>query len=556
MNTLQTPLEKFLHLANTRPHDLYFHQPLGAGRVLKISYSEAQNEVLKMAAYLKSLQLPPRSKIAILSKNCAHWIISDLAIMLSGHISVPLYPNTNAETVQYVLEHSESKVLFVGKLDSWDSLKPGVPNHILQVAYPHYGPYDTSLKKWADVTAQFNVDSIDLKDFNSIQLDELLTIIYTSGTTGNPKGVMLKCRALAFSVENALTQLNFGNIQHRQFSYLPLSHIAERAFVEMSSLWLGAEVHFAESIDTFVSNLQESKPTLFIGVPRIWTKFQMGILAKLPQNKLDLLLSIPIVSSLVKGKILKGLGLQSAVFCFSGAAPISEHLMKWFQKLGINILEVYAMTENCAYSHFYRPGKARLGSVGQAMPYVQVKQDSSGQIISKSPANMEGYYKDPDQTAETLKDGWLYTGDTGVIDSEGFLKITGRVKEIFKTDKGKYVAPSPIEMKLSKNQNIEQVCVAGSSLPNPIALVVPSQEARALNKTTLQGLLEETLVEVNETLESHEKLKCIVVLKDEWTVENNMLTPSMKIKRRMVESKYSASFQTWFNSESTVLIEG
>jgi long-chain acyl-CoA synthetase len=317
-----------------------------------------------MAAYLQSLDLPKQTKVGILSKNCAHWIMSDLAIMMSGHVSVPLYPNLNAETLGKILKHSESRLLFVGKLDNFSDMKAGVPSDIDCITFPFYAE---DYPKWDELTK----DVIPMVESPIRVEKELATIIYTSGTTGDPKGVMHKFYNFSFATSNAVKSLKL-NVEVF-FSYLPLCHIAERLLVNMGSLYSGGRVYFAESLDTFTFNLQEASPTVFLGVPRIWSKFQQGILKKLPQWKLTLLLNIPFVSSLIKKKIKKGLGLSNAKNIFTGAAPTPSALLKWFSILDIKIQEAYAMTENTCYSHVSLSNKIKVGSVGQPLPLCQVK---------------------------------------------------------------------------------------------------------------------------------------------------------------------------------------
>jgi long-subunit acyl-CoA synthetase (AMP-forming) len=381
---------------------------------------------------------------------------------------------------------------------------------------------------------------------------DLATIIYTSGTTGMPKGVMHKFYNFSFATSNAVPLLDLRD-ESRFFSYLPLCHIAERLLIEMGSLYSGGMVSFAESLDTFAHNLSNTKPTVFLGVPRIWTKFQQGILSKLPQKKLNVLLAIPGISTLIKKKIKTGLGLQNATNVFTGAAPTPVSLLNWFKRLGIDIQEAYAMTENCCYSHVTLNDQIKFGFVGKALPNCEVKLSQDKEILIKHDALMDGYYKEDKLTSETIKDGWLHTGDEGFIDSEGFLKITGRVKDLFKTSKAKYVAPAPIEMKLSSNKNIEQVCVVGSGLPQPIALITLSEYGKSRAQQAVKDSLLKTLKIVNTKFDQHEHIKKVVVLDKEWTIENNLLTPSMKIKRKEVENLYQKNYNSWYENSKRIV---
>ena len=538
-----SPLEMMYKWEQEKGNEVFLSQPINS-IWHDWTWEEVMLEVRKMAAYIKSLNLEKKSKIAILSKNCAHWIMSDLAIMMSGHISVPLYPNLSAKILNKILIHSETKMMFVGKLDDFEKMKSGIPSDVNCVTYPFYSQ---DYPKWNDL-----IRDVSPLQENVIRDDnELATIIYTSGTTGDPKGVMHKFFNFSFATTNAVNALPLKDESF--FSYLPLCHIAERLLIEMGSIYCGGKVSFAESLDTFAQNLSYSQPSVFLGVPRIWTKFQQGILAKLPQKKLNILLSIPIISSLIKKKIQKGLGLSKAGNVFTGAAPTPVALIRWFERLGIIIQEAYAMTENTCYSHVSFREKIKIGSVGQALPLCDVKLSDQNEIMIKHDALMDGYYKDEEQTNVTIKDGWLYTGDEGEIDSEGFLKITGRVKDIFKTSKGKYVAPSPIELKLSANKNIEQVCIVGTGIPQPIALVVLSDRGKNKTKEDLISSLEKTLEVVNPKLEKHEKIHNIIVVKEEWTIENNLLTPTMKIKRNAIEKIYRINYEEWYDSSKRIV---
>jgi long-chain acyl-CoA synthetase len=550
MEDLKSPLAMLYHWEQHTPDKVFMVQPV-EGQWRRITWREAAAEIRRLAAALRSYGLPPGSRIGLVSKNCAHWIMADFAIMMAGHISIPVYPNAGAETLNYVLTHSESKILFVGKLDEWDFMKTGVPDDVLCISFPWYGPRQDGFQYWEDLTR----DREPLAENPDRDLSDVMSIIYTSGTTGHPKGVVHTFHNFAWAVMTGKNYFGVKDSESKLFSYLPLSHIAERMITELVAVYANSEVWFAESLSTFAHNLADARPTIFFGVPRIWTKFQLGVLAKVPQKKLDLLLSIPLLRNFISAKIRKGLGLNDCTHYLCAAAPVSTSLLDWWARLGVKVEEVYAMTENCAISHGNRKDGFKRGTQGKPLPGVEAKLSEEGEILVKAPCNMLGYYHEPELTAATLKDGWLYTGDKGVIDADGFVKITGRVKEIFKTDKGKYISPSPIEMKLGRNNYIEQVCVMGSGLPQPIALIVLSADGRNRDRDHLrQGLLE-TLEQVNPELEKHERLHNLVVLKDDWTIENGLLTPTLKIKRNPIESKYQARYSQWYGMSDAVVFE-
>ncbi len=542
------PLDMMYRWEKESPNLVFMRQPIN-GKWHEWTWKETGEEVRKMAAYLKNLNLEPGTRIAMISKNCAHWIISDLAIMMAGHTGVPLYPNLNAETIRQILEHSESKVLLVGKLDGWAAMRSGVPENVQCIAFPFYT--EPGYPEWYELMK--NVQP--LRDDVHRDRNDLATIIYTSGTTGMPKGVMHKFHNFGWAAKQAMDELQLKPHTQRFFSYLPLCHIAERLLVEMGTIYTGSVVSFAESLDTFAKNLAESEPTVFLGVPRIWSKFQQGILTKMPQKKLDLFLKIPILNGIVKKKIKAGLGLANAENVFTGAAPTPAALINWFAKLDINIQEAYAMTENCCYSHVTRNNAIKVGFVGQPLPECEVKLSPQKEILIKHEAMMDGYYKEPAMTAETLVDGWLHTGDEGFIDSKGFLKITGRVKDLFKTSKGKYVAPSPIEMRISANADVEQVAVVGDGIPQPIVLLVLSESGMKKSKSEITDSLLKTIGEVNTQIDQHEQVKVAIIVKTPWTVENELLTPTMKIKRNPIEKIYRSHYEKWYASKDAVIWE-
>ena len=545
------PLQVFYEREARHPRQRFMVQPTGGGQVETLTLADVGHQARCAAHWLRARELPQGSHIALISKNCAHWIIADLAIWMAGHVSVPLYPNLTAESVAQVLEHSQAALAFIGKLDDWPSMSRGVSADLPTISLP-LCPAATFDYSWADLQR-----SSPIQDNPTPGGDELATIIYTSGTTGLPKGVMHSFANLGFAATHG-TQLFNLNESDRLLSYLPLCHVAERMFVEMASIYTGQTVFFAESLDTFLVDLQRARPTALFGVPRIWTKFQMGVYSKIPARRLDFLLGLPIIGKRVGHKVLAGLGLDALRIALSGAAPVPLALLHWYKRLGLDVLEVYGMTESCGYSHISLPGQQRPGWIGKPCPEVQVRIDTTGEVQVRSGATMQGYFKEPQKTAETItEDGFLRTGDKGEQDAEGYLRLTGRLKEIFKTSKGKYVAPAPIENRLAVHSRIEQVCVVGDGLSAPLGLCVLSavglQDAASTARNALHASLESLLEEVNGALDKHERLRQLVVVKDSWAVENGFLTPTLKIKRNVIEATYGARFEEWSARSEAVL---
>lgn len=539
----ETPLSCFLKWEQQTPDRVFLRQPL-KGEWLTFTFAEAGYQIRRIANHLHS-EFPPGSNIAILSKNCAHWIMADLAIMMSGHVSVPIYPTLSAGGVQQILTHSNAVALFLGKLDDYASQKTGTGN-IEKICFPMYGYHEG--KTWDDII-KINPP---LEKPVDIDVGRLATIMYSSGTTGTPKGVMLTHGAFGFVGQNVAKHLGATN-RDRFFSYLPLSHIAERGLMEMVALSAGSTISFAESLDTFAENLQHEKPTIFGGVPRIYAKFQEGVLKKMPQKKLDRLTSIPIIGGIVKKAIRKKLGLSEARVIVSGAAPTPTTLLEWFWKLGIEVREMYGMTENTAFSHANHPG-VKIGSVGTPWPEAEVKISDEGEILIKHAALMKGYYKDEEITRQVFTtDGFLKTGDQGSIDRDGFLTITGRVKDQFKTDKAKFIAPAPIEMKFLANTDIEQVCVVGMGLPQPIALIVLAASGKTKTKSGISTEISEQMNSINTSLEAYERIAKAVIMPQGWTLENGLMTPSLKVKRNEVEKLYINRYAQWYKEKDPVV---
>ncbi|MDC6170824.1 AMP-binding protein [Paucibacter sp. XJ19-41] len=549
-------LQRLYHWERTRPSSITLTQPLGNGQVQDFTWAQVADGARRMAAHLKTQGWEPGAKVAILSKNCAWWLMSDLAIWMAGYVSVPLYPTLAPETIKQILNHSEAKACFVGKLDGWAGMKPGLPAGLPCISYP-LSPDDAKVayEGWDAICAR----NQPLQGEPLRPADELATLIYTSGTTGNPKGVMHTFGAFAWALQAGLGRIPL-NAEDRMLSYLPLAHVVERVLVEHGWLRTGMRLFFAESLDTFTADLQRARPTVFFSVPRLWVKFQQGIQAKMPPAKLARLLSIPLIGGLVRRKILKALGLDQCRIAAGGAAPMPLALLQWYSKLGLNINEGYGMTENLAVSHITVPGTLQQGTVGPAYDGVDTRLDpKTGELQMRSPALMLGYYKEPELSREAFtEDGWLRTGDKAQQDANGCLRITGRVKDLFKTSKGKYVAPSPIEDRLGAHPAVEACVVTGANLGQPLGIVMLSPDAAERSGTEadrqqLMTQLNQHLDDVNARLDPHEQLDCLVVVKTPWTVDNGFITPTFKVKRNRVEEVYGPHFEEWVEKRKKIV---
>ena len=530
----KTPIEMINHWVETQGDDVYLQQPIN-GKYQTYTWSEVQIHIQQIAGALRHLGLEAGDKVAILSKNCAEWFITDLALMYGGYISVPIYPTANTDTIDHILKHSEAKAIFVGKLDYWQDQEPGVSGGIIRLSLP----YDTmpAQYKWRQIL------KLGKPLFNPPlpKLDDIMTLIYTSGSTGKPKGVIQTFKSYTWTCNAVVRDLK-TTVKDRLLSYLPLAHITERVAIEGSSFYSGSSVAFVESLDSFVDDVKRAKPTVFFSVPRLWSLFQQNIIEKAGgDKKLNFLLKVPLVNRLVKSKIRKGLGLDQSHLLGSGSAPIPPSTIDWYHSIGMNISEAWGMTENCAYSIINYPFEVKkIGSVGKPIEGVQVRLGDNDELLIKSPGLMQGYYRQEKETEKDFdQDGFFHTGDVCTID-DGCISITGRLKDNFKTSKGKYISPVPIESELAQDHYIELICVIGAGLPHPIALVQLSERAMAMPKEEIRASLKKTLDTINPSLESHETLDAIIVVQEPWAIENDMLTPTLKIKRHNLEAKFNS----------------
>lgn len=539
--TLPPPNELILQWAESRPDEIYLKQIINR-QFVEFSYAEVADNALRLVSALQEKGLEPGDKIALVSKNCAEWFITDLALMLGDYISVPIFPTAGADTIDYCVKHSESKAVIVGKLDNSQAVSDVISNNpdLITIALP----YDSA----AECQYQYEelIKAVEPSELRPQHYDDkLMSIVYTSGTSGVPKGAMLTYGAFSWSAQKLIEHIGIQP-NDRLFSYLPLAHITERVYIFGSSISGGIQTAFPESLDTFIEDVKMHRPTLFISVPRLWALFQQRIQDKLPQKKLNILLKIPFINSIVKKRIIEGLGLDQGRVLGCGSAPVSPALLKWYHSVGINITEAWGMTESFAYSTINYPFRAdKIGTVGNAGPGIELKIAADDEILVKSNGMFSGYYKNEQESKASFDEqGWLHTGDIGAIDSDGYLTIQGRKKDTFKTAKGKFVAPVPIENKLYQYSRVEMMCLVGLGMPAPILLAVPHQYPN-FDKERYERRATKVIKRMNQELESHEKIKGVLMIKDPWSIENGILTPTLKIKRHILEKKYHDVGVNW-----------
>ncbi|HAS6160356.1 TPA: AMP-binding protein [Vibrio vulnificus] len=538
---LPTPSDMILKWAKERPHEVYLKQIINR-QFVEFTYSEVADKALRLVTALKELGAEPGDRIALISKNCAEWFICDLAMMLGDYVSVPIFPTAGADTIEYCITHSESKILIVGKLDDAAATQKVIDDlvDVKSIALP----YDSAPHCQYQFTTLI-LQSEPSSDRPQHYDDKLMSLVYTSGTSGLPKGAMLTYGAFSWSVQQLINHIGIQP-NDRLFSYLPLAHITERVYIFGSSIMGGVPTAFPESLDTFIEDVKMQRPTLFISVPRLWTLFQQRIQDKLPQKRLNFLLKIPFVSGLIKKKLADGLGLDQARVLGCGSAPVSPALLAWYHSVGLNITEAWGMTESFAYSTLNYPFRAdKIGSVGNAGPGIELKIAADDEIMVRGKGLFSGYYKNDIATQEAFdKEGWLHTGDIGRLDAEGYLTIQGRKKDTFKTAKGKFVSPVPIENKLFEYSRVEMMCLIGLGLPAPILLVVPHNFPN-FDRDRYERTTKRVIAKMNAELESHEHIKGVLMIKDPWSIDNGILTPTLKIKRHVLEQKYHEVGQNW-----------
>ncbi|MFQ3247589.1 MAG: long-chain acyl-CoA synthetase [Arenicella sp.] len=552
--SLSSIIEHFYKWESETPDNEFLRQPFG-DKWTVTSYREAGQEARKIASALKAKGLKAGDHVGLYSKNCMHWVLADLAIMMAGMVSVPYYASLPKDQLKEVIELSDIKALFIGRLDKWGDRDQALSDQLQVIRFPHYdGDPDVNVgDSWDDLLASNPV----LEENFAPKLDSNWTIKFTSGTTGTPKGVMHTHKNPILMLHNE-RESNWIGIFHmrekRFFSFLPLNHVGERMAVEVPAIIVGGSISFAQNLASFANNIKDTQPSMLFAVPRIWTKFYQGVTAQIPEKKLDFYLKIPIVSGIVKKKLRTAIGLRDIEIAATGAAITPAFIKNFFAKLDIHLIEAYGMTETCGSITNTPDADSPSDSVGRAIPGAEIRIDEkTDEIMMRTPYMMAGYYNKPDKTAEVLTDGWLHSGDCGEIDEQGFLRVTGRVKDAFKTSKGSFVTPNPLEEAISENEFVEQVCVVGLGIAQPIALINLGEAAKGHSKTEIADSLLNTVTQLNATRAKFEHVSTLVIHNETWSDQNGFLTPTLKVKRTELDKAFGRQYLDWHEAPDTVI---
>jgi long-chain acyl-CoA synthetase len=547
----------FMQAAAKGADSAFIYWPPGADTLVTMSWIRYRDEVAMLAQWLLDHGIKKGDKVALLSANRPEWIISDIAIMSTGAVTVPIYPNSSSADIQYILQHSEARWLVVDTMERLVSIGSSMLDGI--VLLNRLETHPVRVHPYAD---------------------DLATIVYTSGTTGLPKGVMHTHGNISqVIVSSHLVIKTPEGMVDRFFSFLPLSHVAERVLVEMGSIREGAEVFFARSVETLAADLPNAQPTILLCVPRLWEKMQEGLMTRLrTASSLSRLVFntacflgrsrtrgahinassfagiLPALSDILVGKKLRQrLGLGRTRFFITGSAPTRHDLQKFFAALGMPIREVYGLTENLSCGTVNREDQILVDSCGKPFPNNEVRIADDGEIQFRAPWMFAGYYKNPEATREVLtSDGWFSTGDLGRLDDDNRLFIVGRKKELLKTSNGKYVAPVPIENRIKGDPLFKDAMIVGDARKFCVALV--ALEVERLDKNAYEKVTS-WIDEVNRLLANHEAIKKVGVLREGFTVENGSLTPTLKVKRGHVAKAKETFIEKIYSAPDFIVFE-
>ncbi len=580
---------RLLQRAKKTPNDAAYYVREG-GTWKPTNWGSYADQVTQAGRALIALGLEPGQTVCILGFNRPEWAVMDIAAMGAGGAPAGIYTTCSPVEVRYIVAHAEAPVILVENEDQWRKVlaeranMPKLKHVVTMKGCPAIA--DDMVITWEEFMAKG--DGVETRVYldrvESLKPDALATLIYTSGTTGPPKGVMLSNQNLAWT-SNVAIGITTISAKDCALSYLPLSHIAEQMFTLHIPITTGARVYFAESIEAVPENLKEVQPTIFFGVPRIWEKFHAGISAKLQDAtgvKAQLVkwamkvgweanetpdgnkgLQYQLANKLIYSKLLPAIGMGNARVCVTGAAPIAREVLEFFASLDLVVLEVYGQSEDSGPTSFNTPTRYRFGSVGPALPGVEVKIAEDDEIMVKGPNVFLGYYKDKEATDATLSDGWLHSGDLGAFDRDGFLNITGRKKDIIITAGGKNITPKNLESGIKNHPLIDEAVVIGDRRKYLSALVTidaeagpawaaaNGEDASALHKSAkLRASIQAHIEEMNKEFARVEQIKKFTILKRNFTVEDGELTPTLKVKRAKVSDHFAEDIEAMYDEGS------
>ena len=555
------------------------------------SWGTYSDEVTRAGRALIALGFEPGQTVCILGFNRPEWAIMDIATMGAGGAPAGIYTTCSPVEVRYIVAHAEAPIILVENEEQWQKIQaeranmPKLRHVVTMKGAPKIA--DDMVMTWQEFMARG--DEVEEKDYldrvDSLEPHALATLIYTSGTTGPPKGVMLSHHNLAWTA-NCAIEITEPTQADCSLSYLPLSHIAEQMFTLHLPITTGSRVYFAESIDAVPENLKEVQPTIFFGVPRIWEKFHAGISSKLKGAtgaKAKLVswatkvgweanktpdghkgLQYRLANKLIFSKLKPAIGMGNARVCVSGAAPIAREVLEFFASLDIIVLEVYGQSEDSGPTTFNTPTRYRFGSVGPALPGVEVRIADDDEIMVKGPNVFLGYYKEPEATAETLSDGWLHSGDLGAFDEDGFLSITGRKKDIIITAGGKNITPKNLEAAIKNHDLVDEAVVIGDRRKYLSALITIDPELgaawaaangvdpSAIHKSPkLRESIQAHIDELNAHFARVEQIKKFTILHRNLSIEHGELTPTLKVKRAKVSDHFTDEIEAMYGEDET-----
>lgn len=630
-------LDRLWRHADARPTDPALLSRVPSGGFSALSWAEYRDRVRSVAAACVALGVPVGGTVAVLSDNRAEWLLAALGAQAAGAMAAGVYQTSTAEQVAYILRHSEAQVLVIDTPTQWRKVKPhlgslprlrrvvlleglsGLPeeDRSIAVAASPEGPVLTDWEGFLKSAAGYEA-AADQR-LAGLLPDQIASLIYTSGTTGDPKGVMLTHLNLSWTASCAL-QVHRADERDAVVSYLPLSHIAEQMFSVYVTITAGSRVYFAGGLDKLKETLIAARPTVFLAVPRVWEKLQSALQTRLSEAKplqrriiawardvglrvgryrLEsgspfglLALEEKVAQKLLFNKVKTAIGLDRVRVAVSGAAAIRKDVLDFFLSLGLPIYEVYGQSECSGPStaNASRPGETRLGTVGRAIPGGSVKLAEDGEILFQGPNLCAGYYKDPAATAAAIQDGWLHTGDVGELDDRGFLRITDRKKDLFKTSGGKYIAPQPLEGLLRAIPIVGQAVIVGENRRYVTALLTldpdkaaafakergltaaapgsggdpaaaPAADAPldlgalARNEKVL-AFVQEHVDRINKSLARYETVKRFTLLPRDFSIDRDEMTPSQKLRRRVILTRYAREIEAMYPPDAEPAPEG